>query len=223
MDIILKVQNLAKKRNKLLSEWAESQRNYIFNLSKEDKKILFDYTSFVYELHSENINIEKNVAKVYSDYPKIIEKIIEIINNSPKLSIPLKLFRGITDVHPIDNLIISPYLSSTSFKKEIAKSFISKRIGQKTRCCLYVLNMPANFPGLLLGNRNDYEKVPEEFKKHFEKEINPSFEDEYEVLTIPFIGTTTNSGEKNDIKFYNVDNIIFPNVEYKKNLLVINF
>jgi hypothetical protein len=223
MDIILKVQKLAKKRNKLLTEWAESQRNYITNLSKEDKKILFDYCSFVYELDSENINIEKNIAKVYLDYPKIIEKIIEIITNSPKLSIPLKLFRGITDVHPIDNLIINPYLSSTSFKKEIAKSYISKRIRQKTRSSLYVLNMPANFPGLLLGNRNDYEKVPEEFKNRFEKEINPSFEDEYEVLTIPFIGTTTSTGEKNDVKFYNVDNIIFPKVNYKDNSLIIHF
>ena len=55
MDIILNVQKNSKIRNKLLTEWAESQRNYIFNLLKEDKKILFDYTSFVYELNSENI------------------------------------------------------------------------------------------------------------------------------------------------------------------------
>jgi hypothetical protein len=218
METIIKSQKAAKERNAILTKWAKEQRKYLESLDTTTKQMIQRYTSGYYTSDPESYKIEKGTGSIYTDYPEIIKKLIEVIKEAPKLGIPLKLFRGVTRVHPVDDVIVSPYLSSTSFNKNVSIGFIDKYRGQNTKCCLYSLNMPADFPGLLIGRRNDYEIVDTNIKN-----LNTSFDDEYEVLVPPFVGNTTKT-IKNDTIEYETRNIIFPEVEYsKKNVIKISF
>ena len=89
MDLVISSQKTA---------WASSQREYIKNLSDETKKAIRDYTN------SENIKVSSESGSVYSDYPEIIKTLISTIKGSPKLNIQLKLFRGVSNIHPIDDI-----------------------------------------------------------------------------------------------------------------------
>ena len=218
MEIIVKAQKAAKQRNNILTKWAEAQRNYINSLDPKIKQIIRCYTSGDYIPDLESYNIQKKCGSVYTDYPTVVETLIGVIKNAPKLGIPLKLFRGVTRVHPVENVIVSPYLSSTSFNKNVSIGFTGKYRGENTKCCLYTLNMPADFPGLLVGRRNKYEIVDTSIKN-----LNSSFDDEYEVLLPPFVGKVTKGSTKNETVNYETENIIFPEVEYLGNEVKINF
>jgi hypothetical protein len=219
MDRIISSQKTARSRNLKLTEWASSQREYIKNLPPDTKKAIRNYTSGEYYTNSENIEVSRESGLVYSDYPEIIKTLISTIKDSPKLNIQLKLFRGVSNIHPIDDIIISPYLSSTSFSKKTASSFIDSARRGQPKCCLYILNMPADFPGLLVGRRNKHEIVD----SYFQKVINSSFDDEFEVILPPFVGTTTKMGNKNNVEYYEVNNITFPEINYSGNLIKINY
>jgi hypothetical protein len=214
MDLILSLQRTSRQRNQQLTEWANAQRIYIQGL--KDKHLIRSYTDGSYTSYPGSYTITKDTGSLYTDHPKIVKNLVSIIQNSPRLGIPLKLFRGIESVHPVDNVIVSPYLSSTSFKKKVSIGFTNTQRGQENKCCLYILNMPANFPGLLIGRRNTFETIEPDMKQ-----INSSFDDEYEVLVPPFIGHVTSKTIKNKVIEYQVNDIVFPDVKYDGNLVTI--
>jgi hypothetical protein len=215
MNIIIGAQKTAKERNINLTNWANKQRDYIKDLSENEKDIISNYTTGEFE-EAEYI-INNNSAIVESgESSKSANKLLKMIKNAPSLPIKVTLFRGIPNIYPNGNILVCPYLSSTSFNKRVAEEFVTSKSEEDSTCCIYILNIPADSKCLLLGLRNHYEW--DNVDPSFKSRINIFFDEQYEVLFPPFVGKVINKIIKNNLTYYYIDDIIFPDVKYHKKL-----
>jgi hypothetical protein len=160
--------NRVKKSRIPIIPVLRKQHKYLENAEDDIIKLIHSYSRVDMKwmalqnfLRNRSINNYVNLIKQYNtidNVRNVISSLNKFIIDSPKSSVPIKVYRGTGDfkIGEIGDTIVDWSFSGYSFKPHIASKFTNSH-----ECCLYELNIPANSPFLFIGYISD---IPTEYE-----------------------------------------------------------